>query len=85
MNDVQELDANLSKLANQVSGIAVKPISMDEEVDESLLEWYESRFKMLQEDGVSNAITYYIERVAKEDINDRTKATIIQRALEYCK
>lgn len=85
MNDVQELDANLSKLANQVSGIAIKPINMDEEVDESLLGWYESRFKMLQEDGVPNAITYYIERVAKEDINDKTKATIIQRALEYCK
>lgn len=83
MSDLNELGNQLTELASHVGSITIKEIDPTEVVDENLLAWYEDRFKMLKEDGVPNAITYYIERVAKEQANDRTKATIIQRGLEY--
>lgn len=83
MSDLSELGRQLDELANHVGSINIKEIDPNEVIDEKLLAWYEQRFKMLKDDGVPNAITYYIERVAKETANERTKATIIQRALEY--
>lgn len=83
MSDVSELGEQLSEVATHIGGIEVKPFDPNEVVDEQLLNWYESRFKMLKEDGVPDAITYYIEHVSKQDVNDITKATVIQRALEY--
>lgn len=80
--DINTMSAQLDQLVSSITSITVKEVDMSEAVDQELLDWYESRFKMLTEDGVPSAITPYLEKVATESANDRTKATILQMALE---
>lgn len=84
MSDLNEMSTQLEQLAESVGTLEVQKLDGTEPLDQDLIDWYEGRFKMLKEDGVPNAITYYMEKVQRSNANDLTKATIINKALEYC-
>lgn len=78
----EHISESVHQLVHMVNGIEIAPIDTSEPVDEKLVSWYAGRFKMLREDGVPKAITYYIEKLQGEpNINDHTMMQILSMAL----
>ena len=83
MDDFSAIANDLKALADAVPNIKLKEIDTTEPVDNERVEWYNTRFAMLAEDGVKIAITYYIEKAQGEHLNEHTLAVILQNAMKY--
>ncbi len=70
----------LEVLCKEISGLKLKPVDKTLPVDEEKVNWYKRRFDMLCEDGVPQAMNYYLEKLLTEDVNEHTLALIMYDA-----
>lgn len=69
------------KLSMLVNSIQIDPGDIaNQEPDLSKVEWYKKRFEMFAEDGVPAAMTCYLTKLQREDVNDITRAMILYEA-----
>lgn len=83
MSDLGDVTNPLEELAENVGSLKVKEVDTSLPLDRERINWYESRFKMLAEDGVKYAINYYLEKANKEGLNEHTLAHILVTAMNY--
>lgn len=74
-----EHTADMKNIASCIGTMKVDvSADMGTVVDESKVEWYRERFEMFIADGVPAAINSYLKHLLKEDVNNLTRAVIIQ-------
>lgn len=74
-NDLEEIADRISKMSIDDSKI------VDQEINQEKVDWYVSRFKQAVDDECREAITAYLQKLYRDDVNDITRIVIMHEAL----
>ena len=82
--DLQNMESGVSVIADAIKGLNIDLSGTEgQEVDEEVLEWYKSRFKMFEEDNTLLAINVYLEKLqADKTVNEITRVYVMKEATE---
>lgn len=78
------LAEQVGAISDFMANIEIDTTGFDKlEVEQDKVDWYHDRFERCKEDGVPDAITCYLQRLQRDNVNDLTRVLIIKDSLQY--
>ena len=83
MDTIVQEQENLDRIINIVENLSFDDSAIKGQIiDESVVEWYSSRFSSFIEDGVPAAINAYLSKLQNDDsVNEITRLAVMHEAL----